>query len=239
MALTKVRSPVAEIDLIASGTTNVTIASAGGDVQMVVAGVTVLDVTSTTLVLPDAIRLTSKLFTTEAISFATTSGAEMTIQTEALVGTIETTNGFPLELGANGITGLTIATDGKVELDVEGTAVNHLVTKAYIDALTAGVTSEADFVHTQASTGSLEIPTSTGTNLVLNWGKNASVANNSQTVVTFDSPFSNAMFVGFVTPTTSANHDGTMEVFVQGLTSMTIHSSLDKSSAFDWLAIGY
>ena len=237
MPLTKVRPPVTAISIIDSGTTKAEILNAGGDIDIDVGGVNVMDLTSTTATV--AVTLAADAITGEQILLSTQSGAGLTFETQATLARLLTTTAHPLELGANNITGLTIATDGKVELDVEGTSATHLVTKSYVDTQTAAVVTETDFNHTQAATGHLDIPTSTGTNLVLNWGVNGVVPNNADTVVTFDKAFPNAFFGGLVTPTTRANHDGTMEVFANTLSTMTVHSSLDKSSGFFWFAIGY
>jgi hypothetical protein len=151
-----------------------------------------------------------------------------------------TTSAHPLELGANNITGLTIATDGKVELDVVGTAVNHLIDKAYVDAAAGGTVAEADFTHTQAVTGSIHIPTSTGTDLVLNWGKEATILSGGVgNTVTFNEAFANAFFVGFATADTVANHDGCIHVVSPTLSNMIVRSSTGKTTGAYWIAIGY
>lgn len=239
MALTTVRPPVTDISLLSSGTTAVTILSAGGDIDIDVAGADVIDISSTTVLIDPLVTLEADLFDGEQILLATTSGAELTLETQGLLARLLTTNGFPLELGANGITGLTIATDGKVELDVDGTATNHLVDKGYVDTQVGAAIDESDMVATLTSPGSIQIPNSTGSDIIINWGENGVVANNSVTTVTFDTAFGTALLMGICCSTTQANHDGTMSVINKTLTTMDVHSSLDKSSGFDWIAIGY
>lgn len=239
MALTKVRPPVTEISLIDSGTTAVTILSAGGNIDIDVAGVSVLDISSTAVTVAPAITLDADLITGESVVLATAAGAGATLDTAATLARLLTTSAHPLELGANNLTGLTIATDAKVELDVEGTAINHLVTKAYVDAVSTSGVQTADIEATTATTGSISIPNDTGNNIIINWGSNGSVANNSVTAVTFDTAFPTALLIGLCCSTTQANHDGTMSVISKLTTGMSVHSSLDKSSGFDWIAIGY
>lgn len=238
MALTKVRPPVTDISIIDNGTTEVNIPTAGADIDINVAGANVMDISSTTVLIDPLVTLDADNIAGEQVLLATTSGAALTFETQALLARLLTTSAHPLELGANNITALTVDTAGKVELDVEGTAVNHLVTKSYIDGLAGGAISTTDVVATLTSDGSVTLPTDSG-DLIINWGTNGVVGDGAVVTKTFDTPFTTAFFVGFASPSTSANHDGTLAIISTGLTSMDVQSSLDKASGFYYLAIGY
>lgn len=234
MPLTTVRSPVTDIDQMSFGTTSVIIPSSGGPINVVVTGLSVLDFTSSTAIdVDDLVTLTANVFDTEVITLATSGGAEGDVHTEATLMSVGTTTGHPLELIANAITGLTIATDGKVELDIDGTAANHLIDKGYVDNL---ITTQASA--TQSSTGHITIPVSSGNDIIVNWGTEGALVDGGNVVVTFEEAFPNAIYVAFVTPTTSAHFDGTMDITLKGLTTMNLHSSLDKTTTLDWCAIG-
>lgn len=239
MALTRVRSPITAIDEMSFGTTSIVIPSTGGPIDIDVTGLNVMDMTSTTVDVDDLVTLTANLFATEVVTLATSGGAEGTIFTDATTMTLGTTTPHVTNIQADGVVGLTALVTGQVALGTVGSGVDRLVDKDYVDTADALALSLSNITATIASTGSITIPNSTGNDLIINWGKNGSVANNTNTVVTFDTAFTSAQFVGFAQPTTSQNHDGTMETFTQGLTTMTIHSSLDQTSAFDWLAIGF
>ena len=162
MALTKVRSPVSAISEMAFGTTTVEITSTAGPIDINIAGLDNLDLTTTTAVFDDLVTVTANLFQTEVVSIDTTAGASATLQTTATEAQLGTDTAHPLELYANAITALILATDGKVGLQVEGTAIGDLVTKAYVDTADALNATLADITATTAVTGSISIPNSTG-----------------------------------------------------------------------------
>ena len=198
MALTKVRSPVSDISLMSLGTTDITITSAGGPIDIDVGGVNIVDYTSTTVIYDPAIPVTAKDFNTEVILLATVAGASAVLKTTATEAILETTTAHPLELGANSINGITIETDGKATLEVEGTAIGHLVTKAYVDAVApSGAVALADLVSSNVINGSVQIPNSTGSDLIFNWGVTASSV--GTTAVVFDTAFTTAFFAAGAT----------------------------------------
>ncbi len=240
MALTKVRVPVADISLLSNGTTQIDIPTAAADVDVDVAGVDVIDLGQTTITIDDLVTLVVQNVLSEIVTLETAGGAEGIVQTEAARMQVGATTLDPLEIITNNIARLTVAAAGTIVLGTVGVNPTELIDKAYVDgASPAASVALADVVVVNATTGSAIIPNSTGNDLIFNWGTNPLVFNNSNTVVTFDKAFDNAFFVGFAQPTTSDNHDGTMEVFANTLTTMTIHSSLDHSSAFSWFSIGF
>ena len=240
MALTKVRPPVTDISLLSNGTTQINIPTAGADVDVNVAGANVIDLGSTAITIDDLVTLVVQNVLSEIVTLETAAGAEGVVQTDATKMQIGATTLDPLEIITNNIARLTVASSGAVVLGVQGANPTELIDKAYVDgAAPAASVALADLVVVNATTGSAVIPNSTGNDLIFNWGINPSVLNNSNTVVTFNQAYTSAFFVGFAQPTTSDNHDGTMEVFANSLTTMTIHSSLDHSSAFNWFSIGF
>lgn len=239
MPLTKVAPPVTNISQMAFGTTVINIPSAGADIDIDVAGTDVADISDTGLVVDDAIEVTARDILGELITLATSGGAGALLRTTASLMEFITTTAHPAVFGANNNQNLIAEIDGTVTLDTSGSAVDSLIDKAYADAIAAAAPTLNDMDATAADPGHITFPNSTGNDLIFNWGTNPSVLNNSQTVVTFEQAYSSAFLIGLVTPTTSDNHDGTMEVFANSLTTMTIHSSLDHSSAFAWFSIGF
>lgn len=239
MALTKVRSPVTDISLLSLGTTDIEIESAGGPIDINVAGNDIVDYTSTTVIYDPAIAVTAKDFNTEVITVDTTAGANAVFQTTATEASIETTTAHPLELGANSTLGMTIETDGKTTLEVEGTAIGHLVTKAYVDAaISTNVLTLANVVVNDVINGSLVLPNSTGNDLILNWGVTASIAGiGSPVTVTFDTAFSSSFFAGSATRVL-ANGEAAAHYFNPGTTTMQVVNTGSASSPVAWFAIG-
>lgn len=239
MALTKARSPVTDIDQMGFGTTTVVITSSGGPIDVDVAGVNILDLTSTTAIFNPVIPVTADDFNSEVVTLTTSGGAGAVLETQATLASLRTTTAHPLEIGANSITGLTVATDGKVELDVVGTATNHLVDKNYVDTLIALQTALADTTATAATNGSISIPNSTGTEIIFNWGVTASISN-TQAAVTFDTAFPNAAFIGLATRQNgTASLESSAHINTLTTTGMNVVNSGGTSSPVGWIAIGY
>ncbi len=237
MALTKARLPVIEVSTMDFGTTQVAIASSGGPIDIDVAGLDNLDFTSTTAIFDDAVTVTANDLQTEVVSLDTTAGASATLETQATLATLGTDTAHPLELYANSITGLTIATDGKVELDVVGTASNHLVDKNYVDA---GDTGALDgIVSNNVINGSVQIPNDTGNDLIINWGVTSTVSND-QLAVTFDTAFPNSAFVGYcVRQNGTASLESAAHINSLTTSGMNVVNSGGTTSPLGWLAIGF
>jgi hypothetical protein len=237
MALTKVRLPVADIAAISSGTSGVTILSAGGNIDVNVAGVDVLDLTSTTATV--GVTLIADVITGEAISLATAGGAAASIATGLSSLTVQTTSAHTLVLGANSTTGMTVGTDGKVTLGVQGTAATHLVNKSYVDTAIALAPALTDMVFAATSPGSLTIPNSTGNDLIINWGITASLSNTFATV-TFDTAYPNAVLCALATDVIGPTREASSHVNAVTLTNMqVVQSGSGASRPVYWLAIGY
>jgi len=238
MALTKVRVPVASISKIDSGTSNVNIASAGADITNTVAGTLISTTSPTGVVYPATMRVTTPLITSEDVTLATTAGATARVKTTATKLQVGTTSAHVTELLANAIVALTLETGGKVQLPVEGTAANHLVTKAYVDAAAA---SASAITATLATTGTISIPNSTGTNFIIKWG----VTNGSGvlTQVTFAAAFPNAIFVALAVPlhNSTANSDGWFGVYNKLTTGFQINQANRGGSTYpwQWVALGF
>lgn len=239
MALTKVRSPVSEISEMSLGTTEITIASAGGPIDINVSGVNIVDYTSTTVIYDPAIPVTAKDFNTEVITIVTTAGASAVLKTTATEAVLETTTAHPLELGANSINGITIETDGKATLEVEGTAIGHLMTKAYIDnAATTDSVQLSDLVSNNVINGSVQIPNSTGIDLILNWGVTASSV--GSTAVVFDTAFPTSFFAATATrEIVAVGADATANYNTPTITGMNVVNTGSASSPVAWFAIGF
>ena len=241
MALTKVRLPVAALSAISNGTSSITVLTAGGDMEVDIAGVTTMNLRSTDITILSTVPLVAPLITTEDISLTTVAGADMTVQTTATQGEIETTTAHPLVLGANSIDALTIATDGKVALAVDGTAANHLVDKGYVDTAVATAAALSDIVATNTSNGSISIPNSSGNDIIINWGTTASVNSGSGAVaVTFDTAFPNAFLVAVVSRNIASNGADEGVNYAGGSTTgMNVYPTYSASSPVGWVAIGY
>lgn len=240
MALTKVRLPVADIGAISSGTTDVTILSVGGDIDINVAGVDALDITSTTATVGSALTLVSSNITTEDISLSTAGGASGELLTSLSSMTLQTTTAHPTIIGANSTTGLTVETDGKVTLGVVGTLAAQLVDKNYIDTQLATKIASADTTATLATTGEIVLPNSTGNDLIVKWGQSAGTGDRS---ITFGSAFPNAVFTAFAAPTNtgSPNSDGWWSIDSLSTTGFTFNVANKGSYAgvVYWMVIGY
>lgn len=240
MALTKVRLPVSDIAAISNGTSNVDIASAGSNVIVTAAGVVAATFGSAanTLSLPTTVV---NLDGVENIDMTVSAGASGTMEAIASAIRLWSTSAHSLILGANNLAGLTVGTDGKVTLGVEGTGATHLVTKGYVDT-NSGV-GTADIVATLANTGHVSIPNSTGNNLIINWGVTAAINNSAATPVTFSQAFPNAAFVAFATRnrahTGSSNAGEAVDVSSLTTSGMNINPWFGTSSPVYWMAIGY
>ena len=239
MALTKVRSPVTAIDNMTNGTTSIDIPSSGGPIDIDVTGLDVVDYTSTTVIYDDLVTVTANNFATEVVTLSTTAGATAILQTTTTEASLETTSAHPLDLGANSITGLTIEVDGQVQLPVEGTAINHLVTKAYVDSSSSSTAVLlANLVSNNVINGSVQIPNSTGNDLIINWGVTASIV--GSTAVTFDTAFPNSFFAGGATrDQASAGADATANLSNTSTTGMNVINTGSASGPVHWFAIGF
>jgi hypothetical protein len=240
MALTKVKVPVAEISLLANTTTTIDIPSAGGNIDIDVAGVNMVDITTAAVTLAAGKSLSADVIDGETVNLDTTSGAGLLLRTTASQAEMETDSAHPLVLGANSLDALTIGTDAKVTLAVEGTAAGHLVTKSYVDtAATTNAVQIADVTTTQATSGSISLPTATGNDLIINWGVTGSISN-TQTAVSFDTAFPNAAFVGYATRQNGTSSlESSAHINSLTTTGMNVVNSGGTSSPVGWLAIGY
>ena len=235
MALTKVRPPVTDISSMGFGTTVVDIPSTGADIDLDVAGLDVIDFGSTTITIDDLVTLIAKKITGESIDLATSGGATGHLETDATTLELISTGLFQTILGANSNQNLILATDGRVALDTTGNLDGQLVDKAYVDTAITG--SGSIPTGKLATKGHVRFTTTVG-DLIINWGQEPNIFDGGNAIVTFDLPFPNAIYTAFVTPTTSAHFDGALDITLKGLTTMNLHSSLDKTSTADWMAIG-
>lgn len=237
MALTKVRLPVADIEQISNGNSNVDIASSGGDINAVVAGVTVGTFNATGLDL-GALTLAARIISARDVNLLNGTVATQ-LHSDATEGVLGTTSAHPLSIIANNVEAFLVETDGQVQLGVEGTATNHLVTKSYVDA-NAGVAASG-FVANTSVNGSLTIPNSTGNDLIINWGITNSINEASGAVaVVFDKAFPNSFLHAQVSRNIASNgaEEG-VNVAGGSTTGMNIYPSYGISSPVYWLAIGY
>jgi hypothetical protein len=239
MALTKVKEIVADIASISNGTSDVSIASAGGDIVVTRGGTTIVTHSAAGSTYGAGLNLTVDNINSEVVQLGTGGGAELTFQTTLAQGELETTNAFPLVLGANNVEALEIATDGKVTLNVEGTGIGHLVTKAYVDAAATTASAQlSDMVFNAATPGSFQLPTDGANTFILNWGITASIANTVESVV-FDTAFPNAVLGAFATRIAPASREDRAGVNSVTTTGMDVVQSGGNSSQVYWMAFGY
>jgi hypothetical protein len=244
MALTKVQALVAEISLLANGTSTIDIPTAGADIDINVAGANVIDLGTTTITVDDLVTLVANKITSEEIDLSTVSGAAGTMVTDATKMQVGTTSAHNLELMANSVAGLALQTSGKVTLGTVGTALDDLVDKNYVDNLISsggGAIVPADLVTTLATKGSITIPNSTGNDLIINWGQ-SSTLNNASEVQTYQTAFTTAYLIGFATAYRSTGMPNDKAPYVAGtpgLTTMTVSNPEGVDKQVNWLAIGY
>jgi hypothetical protein len=232
MALTKVRLPVADIESISNGTSNINIATEDGNAVVTVGGTTIGTFSSTGLNL-GGLTLIVDTLQGEIVSLSQGAVASK-IEAAVSQGVAGTTSAHPFSLIANAIEGLSIGTDGRVSLGVQGNANGHLVTKQYVDNA-AGATSTTA---TMASEGHVSIPTTSG-NLIINWGT-VNGNNNNLIPVTFNQTFPTAAFVAMaVRVSTSTSLDRTVNVANLSTTGMNIRNNTNTSTPVYWMAIGY
>ncbi len=237
MALTTARTPVTAIDQMANGTTVLDMPSAAGPLDLDIAGADCILFEAAAITVDDVVTMDVNNLTGETFTMDTSGGATAVLNTAASLAKLETTTAHPLELGANSITGLTIATDAKVELDVEGTATNHLVTKAYVDAAASTASAAlADMVVNEAINGSFQIPTSTGNDLIVNWGVTAS--STGSTAVVFDVANTTATYMALACREITGGAEATANVNTITLTGMNVVNTGSASSPVHWIAIG-
>lgn len=238
MALTKVRQPVADIANISNGTSSIDIASAGADAIVSIAGAVIGTFSSTGLDLNTGLTLVSDVITTESVGLTTVAGASATLETTLTQGRLRTTSAHQLALGANSLDGLTIETDGKVTLGVEGTEVGNLVTKAYVDnAATTLAVQIADVVLTESTNGSITIPSSTGNDLILNWGTTASFSGLQS--VTFNTAFPNGFLGAVVSRVTTGDFEAPAHYGSATTTGMTLRQTGGTATPVSYFALGY
>lgn len=223
-----------------NGTTIVDIPTSGGDIDIDVSGSDVIDLAQTSITVDDLVTLVARNMTAETINHITAAGATLRSRSTATQGEAITQSAHPLVLGANLLNNLTLETTGRTTLGAVGTLASELVDKNYVDTAIGNVPDiTTDILATLGDPGSFRIPTSAGNDLIINWGSNAGGGDGFQITVTFDTAYPNAFLVGFATPTTIANHDGTLVATSGTLTDMVVQSSLDKASGFNYLSIGY
>lgn len=236
MALTKVRLPVADIAAISDGTSNVTVEGSGGDVTVDVAGVNIGTFSATGLDL-GALNLDAGVV--EASHVHVDDG---TVHTHMLIsgteGAIGTSTAHALGVYANAIKALTVETDGQVQLGVEGTATNHLVTKSYVDGA-SGVTP-ASLDTNGATSGHFIIPGTTDS-IIVNWGITAPINSASgATGVTFDEPFPNSFLIAVVSRNiASVGADNAVNWANGSTTGMDVYQTGSAVSPVSYIAIGY
>ena len=236
MALTKVRVPVSDIATISNGTTAADIASAGANITETVSGNLVGTWGTGGLTIPTAKTLTAPIIAGEAVTVSTTAGAAGKYTTNATKLQAGTTSAHPLELIGNSIAGLTVGTDGKITLGVQGTLGTHLVNKTYVDSAAA----LSAILGTFSTTGQLSIPTTTNT-LIMKWGQTA--GSGQLTQVTFAAAYPNAIFVAFANEIHNRNNnsDGARGVYDLQLAGFKFNQGNGGAATnpWCWLTIGY
>jgi len=239
MALTKVRLPVADIAAISNGTSDVTIGSSGGDAVVTIGGTVVTTISATGATYGTGLTVVVDNITSEQIDLATTAGAAGTLQTTLGQMELETTSAHPLVLGANSIDGLTIETDGQVTLGVVGDATGQLIDKNYVDTAVALLPALTDIVGVIGTTGSLTIPNSSGNDLIIKWGKTASIGATTQ-AVSFASAFPTAIFTVYLSlNNTSSSGDNNTAYGAETTAGFNIYKGNSGSHPVSWFAIGY
>ncbi len=241
MPLTKARPPVTAISQLINGTTDINIATAGGNIDVNVNGLDVVDLASTTITIDDLVTLVANTITGETLTQSTSGGATMRARTTASQGELETTSNHPVVLGANSTDALTLRTDGEVTLANVGTLAASLVDKNYVDTQVGNQVAASDITANQTATGSLSIPTSTGNDMILNWGITASLSKGSgATAQTFDTAYPNAVF-SIVTAriNSSVGAEASANVNNVSLTGFDFIPTYTAASQAYWLAIGY
>jgi hypothetical protein len=234
MALTKVRPPVSDISSISWGSTDASIPVASGDLVITVAGAEIATFSATGVDL-GALAVGALEVDAQDVNVVngTVIGQVHADATEVVVGT---TSAHPLSLIANSVEGLLIGTDGKVTLGVEGTAVGHLVTKAYVDSV-VNLASSID--GNAASSGHISIPNSSGDDIIINWGSDSG-SKSALIPIVFDEPFPNAALCAVATRNNSSSSiDRTVNVANVTTTGMDVRNNSNGSTDFYWLAIGY
>jgi hypothetical protein len=239
MALTKARLPVVEVHTMDFGTTTVDIPTTSGPIDINIAGHDNLDLTTTTAIFDDLVTVTANNLVTELVTIAESGGVTAHLQAHATNAHVGTTSAHPFIVFANGLAALSLATDATVALGAEGTGPTHLVTKGYVDTADALGSVLSDIVVNNVINGSLQLPNSTGNDLILNWGVTATISN-TQTAVTFDTAFTTTAFVGFAT---RQNGTSSLEsaAHINNLTTtgMNVVNSGGTTSPVGWWAIGF
>jgi hypothetical protein len=234
--LTKVRVPVSDIARISNGTSNVDIASSGSNITTNVSGNLVQTALTTGITIPVGKTLTAPVIAGELVGVSTAAGATGKLQSSATKVQVGTTSAHATEILGNSIAGLSVGTDGKVTLGVQGTAGAHLVNKTYVDSVAA----LSSILGTFSTTGQISIPTTTNT-LIVKWGQTNGLGQLTQ--VTFGAAFPNAIFIALASPVmnTAASSDGQHGVFNLLTTGFQINQA-NKGAAVNpwcWIAIGY
>jgi hypothetical protein len=228
--------PVAEIAAISDGTTDVTIAGPGGDIDINVSGANVIDIAETIITIDDLVSLVAKAIISESIILSTAAGADGRVATNATVMHVGTTDTSDLELRVNSIPVLTAESTGKVALATVGTLGNQLIDKDYADNLSSGDPST-----TSATSGQLLIPTS-GDDIIIKWGVKSGTGSRAILFSDDTAAFPTAIYTVIATPqnTGSANSDGWWGVESLATTGFTWNSANRGSYAgnVNWLAIG-
>lgn len=239
MALTKVRPPVTAISKLDNTTTVIDIPGAAADIDIDVAGLDVIDLGQTTITIDDLVTLAVQNVLSELMTLQTAGGAEGTVETGATEMKIGTTTLDPLEILTNAIPRMTVAATGAVVLGVTGVNADELVDKNYVDTSSPNLSiALADLIVSNTTTGSAQIPNSTGNDFIFNWGLTASISSTSE-VVTFDTPFPNAIFVGFATRNIVTQGDNAAHAGNYTLTTMEVSQTGSAASTVAWLAIGF
>jgi hypothetical protein len=240
MALTKARLPVIEVSQMDFGTTTVAITSTSGPIDIDIAGLDHVDMTTTTCIFDPLVKVTAVQLDGEVFTMATGAGASATLQTTATEAQLGTTTAHPLQFLADSTLGLTVLTTGQVALGTEGSGVDRLVTKAYVDAATSsGSVALADLVSNNVINGSVQIPNDTGNDLIVNWGVTGSISN-TQAAVTFDTAFPNTFFMGSATrQNATASEDSAAHINTPTLSGMNVVNAGGTASTVGWIAIGF
>jgi hypothetical protein len=237
MALTKVSALVSEISKLLFGTTKVEIASSGGPIDIDVAGINVVDITTTEVTLDALVTLITDKIISETILIGTPAGADARLATSATETKMGGTTSFPVEILQNNIPRLTIGTDGKITLDIQGTATNQLIDKAYVDAAAPDPNTV-----TVATNGQIIFPNPGGDDIIVKWGVKTGSGSRTITFADDTAAFPNAISTVLATPqnTGSANSDGWWGVESLATTGFVFNSANRGSygGSVNWIAIG-
>jgi hypothetical protein len=180
MALTKARKPVTAINEMVNGTSNIDIPTLGGDIDINVAGVDALDISSTDVT--SSLPVTSSVINGETLNLLTALGSTLLLRSGVTENALLGTTAHPTVLGANSLNNLILNTDGTTTVMNTGTLGTHIVDKNYVDTQVAAIGSGSGTV---AINGEVDLALSGGGILGIKWGRFNSLIPNTLSTITY------------------------------------------------------